>query len=419
MTGIRSEQAWPWGVSPAFPGSAFASLSLRWRFFSPAGLIAVPGRPGEPPQPSIEWSLEARLVVSFSEVSERGMEAAVRDQQYCGSCWAHAVAGVMESSLWMNGLANKNLSEQFLVSCNTDSSGCDGGNLDAHKYHYDTIGLNQSDAGAVYERDKPYTATDGACPADYVKRHRLNGWQFIGDPDAVPSIEQIKSAIYTYGPVAVGVCAGDFFDFYYGGSPGIFATDESAQCGDGTNHAVILVGWDDSGQYWIMRNSWGTWWGIGGYMHIRYGTSRIGEGPTGVTTDLPTASFTINSGAEFTRSAAVTLSFITSIPNGTGVQVQLSSDSVTWAGWCGAPGRCHPRPATAGRGPIRGGSRWRRFSSPLTGLPKPKGPVAGFSAESVSGFFTIPFARRSGDWKSIVIANGYEIGTNIVITRLI
>lgn len=289
---------------------------------------------------------------------DSGIVPSVRDQQYCGSCWAHAVAGIMESSLWMNGLANRNLSEQFLVSCNTDGSGCDGGDLDANKYHYDTLGLNQSDAGAVYESDKPYTATNGTCPVSYAKRHRLTGWQFIGDPDAVPSVEQIKSAIYTYGPVAVGVCAGDFFDFYYGTSPGIFSTDESAQCGGGTNHAVILVGWDDPGQYWIMRNSWGTWWGIGGYMHIRYGTSRIGEGPTWVTTDLPTASFAINGGAEFTRSAAVTLYFSTSIPNGAGVQVQLSSDGIAWTGWQAyAPSRSWTLPA--GDGPITVYARFR------------------------------------------------------------
>ncbi len=344
---------------------------------------------------------------------DRGIVPAVRDQQYCGSCWAHAVAGIMESSLWKNGLANKNLSEQFLVSCNTDGSGCDGGNLDAHKYHYDTSGLNQTDIGAVYEADKPYTATDGACPVNYAKHHRLAGWQFIGDPDAVPTVEQIKSAIYTYGPVAVGVCAGDFFDFYYGGSPGIFSTDESAQCGGGTNHAVILVGWDDPGQYWIMRNSWGTWWGIGGYMHIRYGTSRIGEGPTWVATDLPTASFSINGGAEFTRSAAVTLSFSTSIPNGTGVQVQLSNDGVAWTGWQAyAPNRSWTLPA--GDGPKTVYAQFRFAGGSISDVFEDGITLDG--TPPVDGTFTL--ARLAGSQVRFDWGGFFDAGSGIAEYRL-
>jgi hypothetical protein len=42
------------------------------------------------------------------------------------------------------------------------------------------------------------------------------------------------------------------------------------------NHGVVLVGWDDSTQSWILRNSWDTWWGEGGYMRIAYNCSSIG-----------------------------------------------------------------------------------------------------------------------------------------------
>ena len=40
--------------------------------------------------------------------------------------------------------------------------------------------------------------------------------------------------------------------------------------------AVVLVGWDEPEQAWILRNSWGTDWGEDGYMRIRYGTSMVG-----------------------------------------------------------------------------------------------------------------------------------------------
>jgi hypothetical protein len=42
------------------------------------------------------------------------------------------------------------------------------------------------------------------------------------------------------------------------------------------NHAVVLTGWDDSTQSWVLRNSWGSGWGESGYMRIRWGISNVG-----------------------------------------------------------------------------------------------------------------------------------------------
>ncbi|MDD2716815.1 MAG: C1 family peptidase [Candidatus Wallbacteria bacterium] len=49
------------------------------------------------------------------------------------------------------------------------------------------------------------------------------------------------------------------------------------------NHAVMLVGWDDSmgqGGCWILKNSSSAQWGEGGFMYIGYGKSRVGVCPT-------------------------------------------------------------------------------------------------------------------------------------------
>ncbi len=214
----------------------------------------------------------------------QGIVTGIRDQGTCGSCWAFGTVGIMESALWMSGVNDVDLSEQFLVSCNTSGWNCENGGLTAHMYHYDRVANNQSEPGAVLEADKPYTATDGSCSQSYNHPYRLNNWQFIVPSEfTMPTVDAIKSAIYTYGPITAGVCAGSGWSGYSGG---IFSTNETNQCGGSTNHQIILVGWDDNNGngYWILRNSWGSSWGINGYMNIRYETSRVGEGTSWVTT---------------------------------------------------------------------------------------------------------------------------------------
>ena len=198
---------------------------------------------------------------------------AVKDQGNCGSCWAFAAVGVFESVIKIKDGVSRNLSEQYLVSCNTDDWGCDGG-LWAHDYHLNKIPPGESAAGSVYEADFPYVAADVACNAPHTHHEKIKSWDYVGSGYGVPAAADIKAAIYQYGPVAVGVCAGDAMSYYSGG---IFSTDESSDCPYGTNHAVILVGWDDGNGVWIMRNSWGTSWGESGYMRITYGTSLIGD----------------------------------------------------------------------------------------------------------------------------------------------
>jgi C1A family cysteine protease len=99
----------------------------------------------------------------------------------------------------------------------------------------------------------------------------VKSWGYVsGSSSRSPTVDQIKAAIYQYGPVAVTVTANMAMQGYSGG---IFNGCTSM----GTNHMVVLVGWDDKTQSWILRNSWGADWGEDGYMRIRYNCSRVGE----------------------------------------------------------------------------------------------------------------------------------------------
>lgn len=216
-----------------------------------------------------------------------GIVPAPRDQASCGACWAFGTVGVMESAIAINGGPMTDLSEQFLVSCNTSGWSCNGG-LTAHKWHYDTLATSQTAIGAVLEADKPYTATNGTCTTAYNHPYRLAGWQFITPTEfTMPTVDAIKNAIYTYGPITAGVCADSGWSPYTGG----VYNPTSNQCGGGTNHQIILVGWDDATSSWILRNSWGPSWGESGYMRIRWdttgGTSRVGEGTSWVLWTAP------------------------------------------------------------------------------------------------------------------------------------
>lgn len=193
---------------------------------------------------------------------EHGQLTPIKNQGSCGSCWAFSAYATIADVYSLHGKGVQDLSEQHLVSCEPQSSGCGGG-----WYHY-AFDLVKKD-GSVQEKDFPYAGRDLKCPANLPHGLKIQGWKAICNE--VCSTEDIKRAIYTYGPVAVAVSVtGDFQNY----SGGIYNNGS----GGTINHAVNLIGWDDSQKpgHWIMRNSWGSGWGEAGYMRIAYGAKLIG-----------------------------------------------------------------------------------------------------------------------------------------------
>jgi C1A family cysteine protease len=195
------------------------------------------------------------------------------DQGQCGSCWAFATVGPLELNVLIQEGSAEDLSEQYLVSCNAEGWGCNGGWF-AHDYHAWKVPPGEEGAGAVLEAAFPYAATDEACAPPHTHLYQIQSWHLVRDEWSVAPVVDIKRAIYENGPVAAAVCVNSAFQGYEGG---VF---EGPPC-TVVNHAVVLVGWDD-GQgeagAWILRNSWGPEWGEGGYMLIPYGMSNVGFG---------------------------------------------------------------------------------------------------------------------------------------------
>lgn len=193
----------------------------------------------------------------------------VKNQGQCGSCWAFATVGVVESVIKIVDGIERDLSEQYLVSAGTHGS-CSGGYA-AFSLFIDEIPTGEFEAGAVYEADFPYQAADVALNPPHPHHENLLSYHYVNG-----TVSEIKQAIHDYGPVYTSVCVGNAFNYYSGG---VFQTNESSTCNGGTNHAVVLVGWNDNlgnNGAWIMRNSWGSYWGESGYMQIGYGVSGIG-----------------------------------------------------------------------------------------------------------------------------------------------
>lgn len=108
--------------------------------------------------------------------------------------------------------------------------------------------------------DKIATAFDRALAWGYVNAQQ---------PDVLPSVAQLKQALIEHGPLAAPVHGDNCFKVY---QDGVFNGHNNGM----PNHVVVLIGWDDDKQAWLIKNSWGQRWGEQGYAWIAYGSNNIG-----------------------------------------------------------------------------------------------------------------------------------------------
>ena len=182
----------------------------------------------------------------------------IKNQYQCGSCWAFSAVGSMEGAYAKKTGNLTSLSEQNLVDCadNFGCQGCGGGWMNAamEYVHYNH--------GIDSEADYPYTATNGVCK--YEKNESVLTVNKVinitkGDSEA------LLLAVATIGPISVAINAEQDFQLY---QSGIYS---STECGlEPLDHGVLIVGYGVTStgkKYYIIKNSWGTTWGMNGYMY--------------------------------------------------------------------------------------------------------------------------------------------------------
>lgn len=184
----------------------------------------------------------------------KGAVNAVQDQGQCGSCWAFSSTAAMEGAHFLKTGSLLKLSEQQLVDCDPQSSGCNGG-LEAYAFEY----LEKS--AQELESAYPYTARNGVCK--YAKaKGQVDAITYASVPKR--SVAQLKAAIDVQ-PTCVSVEADTaVFQSYTGGIL------DSTRCGTNLDHAITAVGYgtENGVDYAIVRNSWGPDWGENGYIRI-------------------------------------------------------------------------------------------------------------------------------------------------------
>lgn len=246
------------------------------------------------------------------------------NQGKCGSCWAFASVAVYQSSWELeqrrtgdtllrqivpeNSYFRRQPSVQQMLNCIAKTKGdCTGGwhgnafayMVNSHIPHIpDRLVWDQDEADFIEQ----YTGRKSICTDPLqnraVKRggihvvplegpdaaprliknsdllltasDRALAWGYVNKPfDKIPSVEQLKAALIEYGPIAAPMWADHCFAVYKGG---VF----HGQNNRSINHVVMLIGWDDDKQAWLIKNSWGKKWGEDGFAWIKYNRNNIG-----------------------------------------------------------------------------------------------------------------------------------------------
>lgn len=197
--------------------------------------------------------------------------------QQCANCWAYSCIGPIECShIRINGITTPttvDLSEMQIVAC-SGGGDCGGG------FTYQAFDwLKNTGTKIMNDVDAPDNGTDSPCPSVPANaKVQLVDWGVIdpsGDISKIAPVDKIKEAICQYGPVACSMNATPLFQNFAGN--GVFFETESDYDNPSSNHAVMIIGWDDTKQAWLMRNSWDTNWGDSGYAWIKYNSNNIGR----------------------------------------------------------------------------------------------------------------------------------------------
>jgi len=222
--------------------------------------------------------------------------------QYCGACWIHGTVSAYNDRIKVMRRAafpDVMLSRQAVMNCvpaadgNSPPPGCDGGDsYMVHKY--------LKERPMPDESRMPYQANNMGCTDDTVCRNCLPAGAEKFAPNGkscfpvknysaygvhnygnLSGEQAMMKEIYARGPIPCSAATDGKFMMNYSLNAmkheGVYVTDEVYNVSQ-IDHVVSVSGWGvtKSGiKYWVVRNSWGTYWGDMGWFKIRRGVNQM------------------------------------------------------------------------------------------------------------------------------------------------
>jgi len=200
---------------------------------------------------------------------------------YCGSCWAMAATSSLADRLRIakkGAWEDVELAVQTAVHC--CSNGCQGGEPSTvHEYMYshglgsDTC-ANYIAEGSGQECTAKNICDDSSGPVDEDKYTHFK----VSEHGSVDGESQMMAEIYKRGPISAFINAEPCVQWGYDNwndETAIFSGSPGGQ----TNHVISIVGFGETAagqKYWVIRNSWGTYWGNQGFFKLERGTNQLG-----------------------------------------------------------------------------------------------------------------------------------------------
>jgi cathepsin X len=224
--------------------------------------------------------------------------------QYCGSCWAHGALSSLADRIKILRLKSNsskvgsdiNLSIQFILNCGSQVGGsCYGGSASGAYEFIKEVGF------VPFDTCQPYIACssdskEGFCKNVDTSCNKINTCRtcstFTENGGKCVSInrfpnasiseygtmesffinsDKMKVEIYERGPIACGINANEILNYT---GEYLDVPRKSKEI----DHIISIVGWVKMGnnQYWVIRNSWGEYWGNMGYMYLKLGENQLG-----------------------------------------------------------------------------------------------------------------------------------------------
>jgi hypothetical protein len=220
----------------------------------------------------------------------------VRNQGQCGSCWAFGTVAAVEAVVSYResqGSPTLDLAEEHLLDCVGTTLGCSTGGITWDLPFIGGTASFMTDTGVTTEQCYPYVAgasgqkgscgaasLSAACEAAIVKAESMTPIQSTAaafpqwDPPTFTMDAATMLEVKTWLQDRPVGCSMRAFDDLYDYSSGVY--EPSANPGSSGLHVVLIVGYDDPGGHWIVKNSWGDDFGEDGYFRVKYNTSSIG-----------------------------------------------------------------------------------------------------------------------------------------------